>query len=227
MRIEIAGDSAVIVYIENGTVIENNQAVASLATNLLKNRPLWLVDIVPSYQSLLVEFDPFDIDIMGVSAYLRNAFNINVDNTESKAKQHIMPVYYDPPETNDLGRISKHTGLGKDEIINLHQKTSYRVFALGFAPGFAFLGQVPKQIAMPRLSAPRARVPKGAVAIADQQTAVYPNASPGGWNIIGLCPSKLFDPVNNPPTAFSVGDEVRFKVITKKEFIDLGGQVDD
>ena len=97
------------------------------------------------------------------------------------------------------------------------------MYAVGFAPGFAYLGEVDDRIATPRLSSPRLKVPKGAVAIADRQTAVYPSQSPGGWNIIGLCPVNIFDAKSSIPMPISVGDSVKFYAIDKQEYLDLGG----
>ncbi|MDX1733979.1 MAG: carboxyltransferase domain-containing protein, partial [Halioglobus sp.] len=100
---------------------------------------------------------------------------------------------------------------------------SYRVYAIGFAPGFAYMGEVDERIARPRLATPRSAVPAGAVAIADRQTAVYPAVSPGGWNLIGLCPTPMFDPAAEPPMPVAVGDSVRFRPIDRQEYLSLGG----
>jgi KipI family sensor histidine kinase inhibitor len=107
----------------------------------------------------------------------------------------------------------------------LHQATEYQVYAIGFAPGFAYLGQVDERIAAPRLSTPRQKVPRGAVAIADRQTAVYPAPSPGGWNLIGLCPTAMFSPASEPIMPVTVGDRVRFEAIDKSRYLELGGKL--
>jgi KipI family sensor histidine kinase inhibitor len=99
------------------------------------------------------------------------------------------------------------------------------VYAIGFAPGFAYLGQVDERIAAPRLATPRQKVPRGAVGIADRQTAIYPAASPGGWNLIGLCPQSMFDPNADPSMPVQVGDRVRFKGIDRQSFLELGGML--
>ena len=125
----------------------------------------------------------------------------------------------------DLSNLAKIANLSINEVITIHQQVEYRVYAVGFAPGFAYLGNVDKRIAAPRLSTPRLRVPRGAVAIADQQTAVYPSESPGGWNLIGLCPTLMFDPNKIPSMPVKTGDRVKFKAIERNEFIELGGDV--
>jgi KipI family sensor histidine kinase inhibitor len=110
-----------------------------------------------------------------------------------------------------------------EQVITAHCQQIYDVYAIGFAPGFAYLGEVEKQIAMPRLATPRAKTPAGSVAIADRQTAIYPFETPGGWNIIGRCPSVLFDPTATPSMPYQVGDQVQFMPVNRQEFEDLGG----
>ena len=112
-----------------------------------------------------------------------------------------------------------------DEVIEIHQQQEYRVYAIGFAPGFAYLGEVDERIAAPRLATPRQKVPRGAVAIADRQTAVYPAVSPGGWNLIGLCPTRMFNPENDPSMPVQVGDRVRFAAIDRDDFLARGGEL--
>ena len=110
-----------------------------------------------------------------------------------------------------------------DELIDLHTGTTYHAYANGFAPGFCYLGEIPEKIATPRLATPRRQVPAGSVAIADRQTAIYPIASPGGWNLLGRCPTPLFDRRSAPPATINVGDRVRFKAIEREEYLALGG----
>ncbi|MBT6028405.1 MAG: carboxyltransferase domain-containing protein, partial [Porticoccaceae bacterium] len=126
----------------------------------------------------------------------------------------------------DLAALAENAGLTTDQVIDIHQSTEYRVYAIGFAPGFAYLGEVDERIAASRLATPRLKVPRGAVAIADRQTAVYPAESPGGWNLIGLCPTPMFDAKADPIMPVSTGDRVSFKAISKQDFIDLGGKLD-
>ena len=145
------------------------------------------------------------------------------NQAESKIVE--LPVYYSEESGPELALISNNSGLTIEEVINLHQSLTYRVYAIGFAPGFAYLGEVDQRIASPRLSTPRMKVPKGAVAIADKQTAVYPNVSPGGWNIIGLCPIAMFDANARPSMPVKVGDKVKFKAISKQAFLDLSGEI--
>ncbi len=136
-----------------------------------------------------------------------------------------LPVYYSTESGPDLQALADGAGLTIEQVIAIHQQTEYRVYAIGFAPGFAYLGEVDPRIAAPRLATPRQKVPRGAVAIADRQTAVYPAQSPGGWNLIGLCPQRMFDPNANPTMPVQVGDRVRFEAIDKHIFLALGGEL--
>jgi KipI family sensor histidine kinase inhibitor len=142
---------------------------------------------------------------------------------DNKGHLITLPVYYSVDYGLDLPRIAMRSNLTVDQVITLHQAQEYHVYAIGFAPGFAYLGEVDERIAMPRLPSPRVKVPKGAVAIADTQTAVYPAESPGGWNLLGLCPTTMFCPKRKPTMPIAVGDRVKFYAIDKQEFEKLGG----
>jgi KipI family sensor histidine kinase inhibitor len=136
-----------------------------------------------------------------------------------------LPVYYGLESGPDLERLATTAALSVEQFVDLHQQREYRVYAIGFAPGFAYLGEVDQRIAAPRLSTPRQRVPRGAVGIADQQTAVYPAQSPGGWNLIGLCPLSMFNPKAKPTMPVAVGDRVQFEAVSRDQFLALGGEL--
>ena len=136
-----------------------------------------------------------------------------------------LPVYYGEDAGPDLKLLADNAGISTQQVIDIHTSQDYRVYAIGFAPGFAYLGEVDERIAAPRLPTPRKKVPKGAVAIADRQTAVYPSQSPGGWNLIGLCPTDMFNSESQSIMPVSVGDKVRFVPIEQKQFLELGGQL--
>lgn len=226
MRIEIAGESSLIVYFESSSLRLNNQKVSVLDRNIRSLKWHWLIDCVPSYQSLLIKFDPLKIDYLQVKTALLEAKQLNCDTPNESISIHQLGAFYDHPIDNDLMRIADHHCISKEQVVAFHCAVEYQVFAIGFAPGFAFLGEVDPKIAMPRLATPRLKVPKGAIAIADMQTAVYPNISPGGWNIIGLCPDNLFNPTISPPMSFKVGDKVKFTPLTEREFLSRGGTIE-
>ncbi len=224
-RIEVAGEDALIIYLDD--FIDNNisKEISQLENRLAEELSDCLVDLIPSYVSLLVIFDPLVSDYYAVKQSIIK--HLTFDFTEAITNNNIieLPVYYSPKSGPDLKNIAKTSKLSVDEVIKIHQEKTYQVFAIGFAPGFAFLGEVDARIATPRLATPRAKVPKGSVAIADQQTAIYPEQSPGGWNLIGLCPLPLFEPNVKPHIPYQVGDSVKFTAISKARFLTLGGQL--
>jgi KipI family sensor histidine kinase inhibitor len=144
-------------------------------------------------------------------------------NPQARGQCHVLPVWYDLSVGPELNLLSELSGLSVEEVIRRHSGCEYQVFALGFAPGFAFMGLVEEALAAPRLNTPRKRVPAGSVGIAERQTAAYPLVSPGGWNLIGRTPSKLFDRKRDGYSLMQPGDTVRFEAVSHAEFINLGG----
>jgi len=232
MRIEVAGENSLILYFGETTAPEISAKVQQASKKLTATLGDVIIDQVTSYASLLLIFNPLAIDQYTVRKIIHETLgekdNSAKSNNGTESSNLVeLPVYYSDESGPELQLISKNTGLSIDEIIEIHQNLTYRVYAIGFAPGFAFLGQVDERIATPRLSTPRLKVPRGAVGIADRQTAIYPDVSPGGWNLIGLCPTRMFDPDSTPHMPVGVGDEVRFKGISKDEFLNLGGEIGD
>ena len=223
MRIEVAGQNAFIVYFADEAGAEVAARIQAAAAAL--REASWLVDLVPSYASLLVIFDLDRADPYSVRGALRAALAGLDAGAAGDGRLVTLPVYYSPESGPDLEALAERAGIGVDAVIELHRQREYRVYAIGFAPGFAYLGEVDERIAAPRLSTPRLKVPRGAVAIADRQTAVYPAVSPGGWNLIGLCPTRMFDPAADPTMPVDVGDRVRFEAIDRAEFLDRGGEL--
>ena len=236
MRIEVAGENSLIIYFGDTTAPEISAQVQQASRALAEALGDRIIDQVTSYASLLLIFDPLRCDHLNVQAVIRqtlksigisSAEDADTNNTAASGASSCveLPVYYSEESGPELALISENSGLSIEEVIALHQSLTYRVYAIGFAPGFAFLGQVDERIATARLSTPRLKVPRGAVGIADRQTAIYPDVSPGGWNLIGLCPTRMFNPDATPTMPVSVGDEVRFKAISREEFFSLGGEI--
>ncbi|MGB1311428.1 MAG: 5-oxoprolinase subunit B family protein [Leucothrix sp.] len=230
LKIEVAGENSLVLYFGDTTAPEISARVQQASQKLTAALGDLIIDQVTSYASLLLIFDPLRADQLDIRRVIKQTLLAGTDTTaETSGTQTCLelPVYYSEESGPELQLISQNSGLSVEEVIALHQSLTYRVYAIGFAPGFAFLGQVDERIAMPRLSTPRLKVPRGAVGIADRQTAIYPDVSPGGWNLIGLCPTRMFNPDATPTMPVSVGDEVRFKAISKDEFHALGGEIGD
>lgn len=222
-RIAMAGENALMLYFSDQMSAAVSLRVLQATHALQQELADVLLDITPSYASLLLCYNPLLTDHYAVRQRIRKTLAVETQAHKHSSKRVELPVYYSEESGPDLARVAKLHQLSISEVIALHQQQSYRVYAIGFAPGFAYLGELPEQLATPRLESPRAKVPKGAVAIADRQTAVYPAVSPGGWNLIGLCPVDMFDPTTTPSMPVVVGDEVHFKAIDKANFLKLGG----
>ena len=221
--LRFAAADAVMLYFGDEADAATNSRVHAAASAVESALGDHLVDLVPSYASLLVLFDPLRCSHLEIARRLRRALAGLQATANGSGRDICLPVYYAPEAGQDLEALAREAGLAADEVIALHSGRSYRVYAIGFAPGFAYLGEVDERIARPRLATPRSAVPAGAVAIADRQTAVYPAVSPGGWNLIGLCPTPMFDPAAEPPMPVAVGDSVRFRPIDRQEYLSLGG----
>lgn len=183
-----------------------------------------LVDLVPSYTTLLVVFDPLRVtpcearqQLLDILATLAPA------EAGASGKLHELPTWYDSQTGPDLQRVADLSDLSIEAVIDAHSSREYRVFALGFAPGFAFMGLLDKALTCPRLDTPRQKVPAGSVAIAGQQTAAYPVVTPGGWNLIGRTPTRLFDRNREGLSLLRVGDRVRFVPVNQDTFETQGG----
>ncbi len=218
-------ETHLMVYVADEIDVTRVSHIAALCQHIALHFPQ-LVEIIPSYTSVMLEFHPLHTDVNALKAALIDALagfeHLPVIQQSGVIE---LPVYYHPEVAPDLAALADARGLTELQVAEIHSQTSYTVCAIGFAPGFAFLGAVDERIATPRHAEPRLKVAKGSVGIADRQTAVYPADSPGGWQIIGNCPLSLFDPHQQPMTLFQVGDTVRFKPIDRPRFLQLGGQL--
>ncbi|GHB07682.1 5-oxoprolinase subunit B family protein [Modicisalibacter luteus] len=182
-----------------------------------------LIDLVPSYTTLLVHYDVMRLTHIEAWEMARQALSGLEPAQEAQGSRHVIPVWYDESVGPELPRIAQRLGIGIEDLIARHCGRDYCVFALGFAPGYGFMGLVEEALATPRLKTPRQKVAAGSVGIADRQTAIYPMRSPGGWNILGRTPLSLFDRNREGYSLFRPGDRVRFEAIGREAFIDQGG----
>lgn len=224
MRIEDVGENSVIAWFADQASEEVNESVVATCINLEQSMGDKIIDLVPSYASVLVVFDPFKTDHAEVRAWLGDAVE-SINTSDTTAKMIELPVLYGEAYGPDTKRIAENAGITQAQVAKFHQALEYRVYAVGFAPGFAYLGEIDSRLSTPRLDTPRKNVPKGAVAIADRQTAVYPSQSVGGWNLIGLCPTQLIDLTEESPLLLAVGDRVRFVAIDEAQYLSLGGEL--
>ncbi|MDP7010837.1 MAG: 5-oxoprolinase subunit PxpB [Verrucomicrobiota bacterium] len=227
-QIQVAGENSLIVSFGKDISATVSRRVRRAETALRIGLEDILIDLIPSYASLLIIYDANRMDHAQALGKVRSCVREPEElNNAAKDKGQLinLPVWYGSNAGPDLQALASAKNLSTEEIIQIHQEREYCVYAIGFAPGFAYLGEVDKRIAAPRLATPRLKVPRGAVGIADQQTAVYPAESPGGWNLIGRCPMRLFDPMAQPPMPMKVSDRVRFEAIDRNTFLNLGGEL--
>lgn len=230
MQITPLGDTALM--LELGSVIDEptHRRVQS-AWQALQAAPLPAVtEVVPSYTTVTIFYDPAGAVQAGapetaVVDWLCSKIRERLKNPpkleKTKPRTVEIPVCYDEEFGLDLALVAKQAKLSIEEVIKCHCKADYLVYLIGFAPGFPYLGGLPKELNTPRRAKPRMKVAPGSVGIAGNQTGIYPLGTPGGWNLIGRTPLRLFIPEKNPPVLLSAGDRVKFRAIPPEEFARL------
>jgi KipI family sensor histidine kinase inhibitor len=221
MRIVPAGDAVLVVEFEETIDPAVSARGAALAEALTAERIAGIRDVVPTYRSVAVYFDPLQTDQPRLAGTLERLAAQPVPPGTRRRVAIQIPVCYGGEYGPDLATVAAFAGLAEADVIALHAGATYRVMMLGFTPGFAYMGLVDARIAAPRLDTPRPRVARGSVGIAQQQTGIYPSETPGGWQLIGRTPARPFDLGRPDPFLFHAGDEVRFMPIAQKEFDEL------
>jgi len=223
MEIKLASVDSLIIYFGDVISKENSNQVKS-AYKVLKdlNSP-YLIEIIPSYNSILVTYDIFKYTFEDIQVYLNDLLkNIQIEN-KNDSEIITVDVYYGEEVGLDLQRVATKANISIQEVIEIHSAKLYDVYAIGFLPGFAYMASVNEKIITPRLSTPRKKIPKGSVAIADNQTAIYPQNSPGGWNILGKTTFELFDKSLEALSPITIESKIKFNPISKDEFLQQGG----
>ena len=229
MRIEPLGDSALIVRVVDEFHPDTSLNAVLVALRHLETAAIpGVTELAPAYTTLGVFFDPtrieptnpddspFDILTTKIQSILNAAAFEN--ETEGEAQAIEIPVCYDREFAPDLPEVAEKAGLAEDEVVRRHSSANYRVSCVGFTPGFPFLSGLPAELATPRRATPRKEIPAGSVGIGGAQTGIYPRKSPGGWNLIGRTPLRLFDVEREPPALFRAGDRVRLRRVSREEF---------
>jgi KipI family sensor histidine kinase inhibitor len=211
MNVRLAGDTLLLAEYEPAVDPDINARVVALAAAVRRRGVAGVRDVVPGYSSVGVHFDPLRTNLGALERALRaDAKSLDRADTFPPPRTVEIPVSYGGGGGPDLDDVARFAGCTTREVIDLHSSITYRVYMLGFVPGFAYLGRVPAAIAAPRHRVPRERVAPGSVGIAGQQTGVYPIETPGGWQIIGRTSSVMFDAAREPASLLAPGDTVRF-----------------
>jgi len=226
LKVLPAGDSAWLIELPeridaavNGRAIEIARTIERLSKpGSTVSDPLPVTDVVVGYRTVMVFIDPLDLRAEGIERRLHQVAESRAASANVQSGLVEVPVCYDGAYGPDVGTVAAFGRCTPDEVIALHLSREYRVFVVGFVPGFAYMATVDTRISAPRRSSPRLKVPAGSVAVASGQTGVYPAETPGGWNLIGRCPIRPYDPGRAEPFMFHPGDRVRFRRIAEDEY---------
>jgi inhibitor of KinA len=218
IRLAPLGDSAITVEFGDEIDPRINACVVAFAATVSQQGWKGILEIVPTYRSVTIYFDALHWNVSRLADRLKRLPRLRSDGIVPRSALQTIPVLYGGEWGPDLEEIAAFAGLSPAQAIALHASVRYRVYMLGFSPGFPYLGLVPERLAMPRLSTPRTKVPAGAVGIADRQTGIYPSSTPGGWRLIGRTPISLYRKNSSTPFLLKAGDMVQFKSIDRAEF---------
>ena len=213
------GDSGVLAVCGSEISEQVNAQVMALDAAVQAAQLPGVVETVPTYAALLVTLDPLQTDADTLIPALRRLWDALPPVSSTAAGRLVeVPVCYGGDYGHDLAFVAQHAGLPEQQVIDIHCGRDYRIFMLGFLPGFPYLGGMDERIVCPRLQTPRTKIPAGAVGIGGKQTGIYPLASPGGWQLIGRTPLRLFDPAGGGKLPYAAGDRIRFVPISPEKF---------
>jgi len=214
----LAGDTGLIVEFGEGIDPVVNARVRAVAAAVKTRPPQGVIEIIPTYRSLLLIYDPLTTLPEKLIRFIEQADSGLGDEDAGPFRRVDIPVCYGGEFGPDMDTVAKTAGLGIEEVIQRHSAPDYLIYMVGFTPGFPFLGGLDEKLFTPRLKTPRMAVPQGSVGIANNQTGIYPITSPGGWQIIGRTPLTLFAPHRENPFLYQAGDRIRFIPISPEEY---------
>jgi inhibitor of KinA len=216
----LASDRSILVKFGSEISEEIHQRVFAFTDFVLTNRIKSVVNIHPAYSSVLFTLN-LNVDLKEILSLIKKSWEASTQTDIPKMRQVEIPVLYGGELGKDMDRVSQHTGLNQSEIIQCHEGGLYKVYFTGFSPGFPYIGGMAPSLNTPRLATPRKQVPSGTIGIAAEQTGIYPLSSPGGWNLIGQTPIKIFDWHHPTNLRLRMGDSIKFISVTKAEFDQL------
>jgi inhibitor of KinA len=221
-RILPAGDQAILVEFGREISPSINTLVHAFAQKARELMIPGIRELVPAYCTILIYYDPFHLSYSETVDWIHGVLAGGPLDIQLPSAVKKIPVLYGGPYGPDISFVAEYNKITPEEVVQYHTSRDYRVYVIGFSPGFAALGTVPQEIETPRLPSPRVRVPAGSVGIGGLQTGVYSVESPGGWRLIGRCPVRLFNLEQDPPSYLQAGDQVRFYSIREEEYIHWG-----
>jgi len=226
-RYLLAGDRAIVLEFGNEISKEINLLVRKLYHSIIKENIEGIEEMVPTYRSLIVYYNPQKVKYTDLAQKLKKIENFITEIILPTAHITEIPVLYSGEYGHDLEFVAYHNKLSVEEVIKIHSQKEYFIYMLGFLPGFVYLGGMSDKINTPRLEKPRLKVLEGSVGIAGKQTGIYPIESPGGWQIIGRTPIKLYDPQKKFPFLFKSGDYIKFYSINQEQFKEIKKKINE
>ncbi|MCD8338361.1 MAG: 5-oxoprolinase subunit PxpB [Lachnospiraceae bacterium] len=221
VRIVPAGDHALAAEFGNKIDPAVNNRVHALAARIQEASITGVTELVPTFCSLLIIYEPSILKYEELKSMIMQLVQLPEASVSGTGRVLNIPCCYGSHFGPDLPDLERYTGIDRDEIITIHSGAEYKVYMLGFLPGFVYLGGLDERIAMPRLSTPRVKIPKGAVGIGGNQTGVYPLESPGGWRLIGSTPLDFYNPNRDDPVLCRAGDIIHFYPVTSSDYYDI------
>jgi len=212
------GDRGILIHFEQKISPDISLKIRRFMSKLDGAKNESVIEALPAYATVCVVYNPLIMSYDAMKGFLSRLLEGGQEEEALNATVFEIPVLYNQETGPDMGFVSEHSGLSPDEIISIHTSREYLIYMLGFAPGFPYLGGMDERIAAPRLKVPRQKIVPGSVGIAGSQTGMYPIESPGGWQLIGRTPVKLYDPLRNPPVYYSTGDYIKYRPIDEAEF---------
>ncbi len=222
-----AGDKSIVMEFGNTIAPEINARIRNMAMAIENSELIGISEIIPTYRSILVIYDPLLIEYKQLIQSLKELADNLGDESEAEPRIVELPTVYGGEYGPDIEFVANHNNLTIDEVIKFHSSTDYLVYMLGFTPGFGYLGGMKKDIETPRLEVPRIKIPAGSTGIAGNQTGIYPIDSPGGWQLIGRTPVRLYDPLAELPILLNAGDYVRFVPIDESEYLNILNKINN
>lgn len=226
IRILIEGDSSLLVEFGKEISPDINRRITAVVQLLKEQHIEGVVDLIPAFCSLLINYDPRVISYEEISERVHAIIKLDARAGEQRKRVYEIPVCYGGEYGPDIDNIAEHAGLSVDEVIKIHSSRDYLIYMLGFLPGFCYLGGLDERIHTPRLANPRIKINAGSVGIGGSQTGIYPLDSPGGWQLMGMTPVKTYDPERDVPILVEAGDYIRFVPIDEDEYKRIKDQVD-
>ncbi|MFD1032771.1 5-oxoprolinase subunit PxpB [Metaplanococcus flavidus] len=215
------GDQAIV--IEVGTAINEytQKNILAMSSFLEGNAPQWMTEYIPAFTTISVVYNPLQVTFGEAKTELASLLKTASKITPPPSRKIEIPVCYGGEYGPDLEFVAQHNGLSTEEVIAIHTGADYTVHMIGFAPGFPYIGGMPEKIAAPRKDSPRVSIPERSVGIAGSQTGIYPISTPGGWQLIGRTPLRLFLPENDIPSLLRAGDKITFHQVSEDEYTAL------